>query len=138
MEEDFEETSTSKISKINAAGLINLIIADLWRDSYRHSRKGDLSNWNADLNCLWIEFSGDVVEGDTNDEEYKKIEKGLMELGPISRQSSVGFKEITKEDKVNFAKQYNLLLKKAIFLKRLQNKQGKGTAYRDESDDYMD
>ena len=137
-EEEFEDAPTSKMSKINAAALINLTIADLWKDSYRHSRLSEFSKWNADLNCLWIEFAGDIKEGREEEIEFLKIDRELATQGNLSRRKVDGFRETSQEEMKQYAKQYMLLLKKAVFLKRLQNKQGKGTAYQDKSDYYMD
>jgi len=138
MADEFEETSFSKVSRINAAALINLIIADLWKDSYRHSRNAELSKWNADLNCIWIELAGDVDEDSDDEKEFTKIDNALAATGSLYKQKSTGFKQTTPDELKNFAKQYRLLMQKALFLKRLQNKQGKGTAYYDDADDYMD
>ena len=136
--EDYNEPSTSKLSKINAAALINLTIAELWKDSYRHSRAGDLSKWNADLNCLWIELAGDVDIGSEEEKGFNKVEGDLIKLGSLGTSKVTGFVEKEEGEKIKNAKQYKLLMDKALFLKRLQNKQGKGTAYQDDADDYMD
>jgi len=138
MGEEFEETSFSKVSKINAAALINLIMADLWKDAYRHSRNAELSKWNADLNCIWIELAGDVDADGDKEKEFKKLDSNLASTGSLYKKASTGFKQTSKDELVLFAKQYRLLMEKALFLKRLQNKQGKGTAYYDDADDYMD
>ena len=138
MADDFEDTSFSKVSKINAAALINLIIADLWKDSYRHSRNAELSKWNADLNCLWVELAGDVEEDSDEEKAYLKLDGELASTGSLQKPKATGFKTASIEEAKTFTKQYKLLMKKALFLKRLQNKQGKGTAYYDDSDDYMD
>jgi|TARA_Y100000310_G_scaffold345029_2_gene461285 hypothetical protein len=131
-------SSNSKISKINAASLINLIIAELWKDSHRHSRTGDLSKWNSDLNCIWVELAGDVEAGKEDEEEYQRIDGELVKLGSLGLKKVTGFEQTPKDDNIRKAKQYKLLIEKAVFLKRLQNKQGKGTAYHDDSEDYMD
>ncbi len=139
--DDMNEISSSNISKINSAALINLLLSDLWRESYRHSRAGRLSEWNADLNCLWIEFGGDLKEDDKGKkkiDEFNKIEKEIGELGSLFRRKTGGFEAESKDELLNKTKQYKLLMKKALFLKKLQNKQGKGTAYQDDADDYMD
>jgi len=138
MAEDYEDSSFSKVSKINAAALINLILADLWKDSYRHSRMADLSKWNADLNCIWTELSGDVDPDSDEEKNFMKIDGDLAGTGSLQIKKSTGFKPLTPEEMKNVAQQYKLLMQKATFLKRLQNKQGKGTAYYDDSDDYMD
>lgn len=138
-EEGFDDSGPSaKMSKINAAALINLILADLWRDSYRHSRMGEFSKWNADLNCLWIELGGDVKDNSDEERDFEKIENELAQIGSLTRKKVDGFREVEREDQIKSAKQYKLLIKKALFLKRLQNSQGKGTAYKEDADAYMD
>jgi len=134
-DEDF--TPNSKVSKINAAALINLIIAKLWEDSYRHSRSGEFQKWNADLNCLWMELAGDVKPKGQEEKDFNQIELDLANLGGLVKKKE-GFKNTSEDELTKNAKQYLLLRKKAVFLKRLQNNQGKGTAYQDDADDYMD
>jgi len=139
MAEDYEDDNNfSGVSKINAAALINLIIADLWKDSYRHSRNAELSKWNADLNCLWVELAGDVEPDSDNEKAFKQIDMDLARTGSLYKKKTTGFKPTSTSEVATFAKQYALLMKKALFLKRLQNKQGKGTAYYNSADDYMD
>ena len=137
---DIEEDPTEqKVSRFNAAALINLILSDLWKDSYRHSRAGEFSKWNADLNCLWMELAGDVQPGSDEEKAYEIIETELANAGALNSGKKVtGFKTVSKDDMVSHSKQYRILMKKAVMLKRLQNKQGKGTAYQDSADDYMD
>jgi len=138
MADEFEETSFSKVSKINAAALINLIMADLWKDAYRHSRNAELSKWNADLNCIWIELAGDVDADSDEEKKFVEIDKSLAALGSLQQKKTSGFKELPREELMRMTRQYKLLMVKSLFLKRLQNKQGKGTAYYDDADDYMD
>ena len=135
IEEDPEE---QKVSRFNAAALINLILSELWKDSYRHSRSGEFSKWNADLNCLWMELAGDVAPDSEEEKQYDTIEYELASAGSLIGKKLTGFKIISKDEMIRNAKQYRILMKKAVFLKRLQNKQGKGTAYQDSADDYMD
>lgn len=130
-----QEFVDSRISKINAAGLINLILSGLWTDAYRHSRMGDFSKWNADLNCLWIEFAGDVKPGSEDEKEFESINARLAAIGSLSTPTITGFKQLSTSDLIKRAKQYQILLEKSVFLKRMQNKQGKGTAYYDEAED---
>lgn len=134
--EDVSDIPEARLSKINAAGLINLTLKDLWESFYKNLRRRDYTQANADLDCLWVEFGGDVEEGKNEDAAYNKVEdevvKNFSEIPTL-----VGFDTYTKDDLVTLSKQYKLLVKKALFLKRLQNKQGKGTAYNDDSDEFM-
>lgn len=132
------DISQTKISKINAAALINLIMAKLWQDAHRHSIQGELLKWNADLNCIWIELAGDVDAGSNEDKEFLDIEERLAKAGSLIRKKSNGFVKEDAKEQAKHAKQYQILLEKAVFLQRLRNKQGKGTAYQDDADDYMD
>lgn len=126
----------ARISKINAAGLINLLILELWKESYKHSRTGELSKWNACLNCLWMEFAGDVLPGSDQEKEFKEIQNRLIQTGSLAKNTITGFAEAKQIDLIKSARQYLILMDKSVFLKRLQNKQGKGTAYYEESDSW--
>jgi hypothetical protein len=137
-----DDEPTTKVSKINAAALINLILADLWRNCYRHAANGAYSKWNAELNNIWTELGGDIDE-ETDDgkailAKFEDLEVELANSGSLIKPKANGFEEVSQSEKINCAKQYRVLLKKAMFLKRLQNKQGKGTAYLDDTDSYMD
>ena len=46
------------------------------------------------------------------------------------------FGNFEENDLINMVKQKKALIKKEIFLRKLQNKQGKGTAYDEEDDDF--
>lgn len=132
-----ETSEEQKISKINAAGLINLTLKNLWEDFYGHLRAIKYSQANGDLDCLWVEFGGDLGEDDDSVNKYEEIDKKVAEnFNKIPKLKA--FENYKDEDLEILGKQYKLLLKKALFLRRLQNKQGKGTAYRDGSEDYME
>ncbi len=145
--EDYEQKlEESTTSKINSGMLINLRLNDLWKDAHRHARAGKYSKWNDDLDRVWCELGGDVKpltekekkdKKKGNEEEYDeltlKYAKSCKNVPDIT-----GFQKHSKEAKTSFAKQKQSLIKKEIFLRRLQNTQGKGTAYHDSSEDYMD
>ncbi len=130
---------SNKLSKINSAGLINLRIHRLVEDANRHSRAGKFLAWNSDLDRIWMELAGDVDEGKKTDKDWKELVKELGTVGPIRNWKSVdGFSELEKDEKKNQKGQYEKLNDKELFLRRLLNKQGKGTAYQDSIEDYMD
>jgi len=132
-----EDRSLENISKINAAGLINLTLKDLWEDFYKHIRASDYNKASKDLDCLWVEFGGDEEENSQNFKIYYDIELKIAEQ--LSKIPVVnGFKKYGRNYSETLNKLYRLIIKKALFLRKLQNKQGKGTAYKDSSDDYMD
>ena len=143
-EQQLEESTTSKI---NSGMLIVLRLNDLWKDAHRHARNGEYSKWNDDLDRVWCELASDAKpltqkekkggykleaeeEYDILTLEYAKHCEGIKQ--------PTGFEKHSETSKGLFASQKKALIKKEIFLRRLQNIQGKGTAYHDPSEDYMD
>ena len=141
-EQKLEEQTTSKI---NSGMLINLRLNELWKDAHRHSRAGKYSQWNDDLDRVWCELGGDEKEIEKDDKnydtssdfEYNRLTKDYIEACSDYKKQE-GFGKIDEEQRGSLGKQKGALIKKEIFLRRLQNKQGKGTAYNDNSADYMD
>jgi len=145
--EDYEaEVENATTSKINSGMLIVLRLNDLWKDAHRHARDGRYSKWNDDLDRVWCELASDskpLTDKEKKagalsaDEEYDKLTLTFAEeCGDIEKPT--GFQKHSKDAKSKFAAQKRALIKKEIFLRRLQNIQGKGTAYHDSSEDYMD
>ena len=123
----------SKTSKLNSGGLINLRLDILWKDAHKHSRSGMYSDWSADLDCIWSELGGEYEE---SSEQYKTFDELNAKLLLVKNWAAgSGFKKTLPEDKLEMARQYLLLRKKEMFLRRIQNEQGKGTAYNDGSED---
>jgi len=131
------EDEATKISKINSAGLINQRMHNLWNDSNNHKRKGAFSLWNGDLDAIWCELGGDVKEGEDEDKKFNELNESISKVSPlVNWEGHFGFNLPSKDQMLTKAKQYQLLMKKELFLRRLQNKQGKGTAYVQEEDDW--
>lgn len=116
-DDDFADVPSGKTSKYNSALAQLYRIDALWQDAHNHSRSGELIKWNWDLDRVWCELAADSQE---------KIE----EMDAINElvKKSVGFP----------VSLYQILMKKEIFLRTLQNKQGKGTAYEESIEEYMD
>jgi hypothetical protein len=131
---DLNEDVDEKTSRINAAGIINITLENLWRDCYSAMAKGDLVLWNRKLDAIWVILGGDCKEGETEDKGYMKIESSIYKTGNLNHKSK-GFNKLRDGENIVMATQYLLLKKKSLFLRRLQNKQGKGTAY-ETGDDY--
>lgn len=129
-EENYDEDIG--ISKINSASFINMRLHDLQNKAHIAGINGNYKKWNLILDRLWLELVGDVKPED--EEEFFKICNQFEDIGNEKN----GFEKYSKEEIQKLTKQYNVLLKKQSFLQRLINKQGKGTAYRDAADDYMD
>lgn len=125
------EEVQNNLSKINSAGLVNSTISNLWSDFFRHYRNGEFLSANADLDCLWTIFGGEkgMIDSDS-EKDYNKIEKELTNMGSLKNNLEItGFNKINIQQIKSFGLHKNFLLKKSLFLRRLMNDQGKGTAY---------
>ena len=127
------EVNETNISKLNSGGLINLRLHNLWVDRHKYARNGDYNKWNEMLDGIWCELGSDVKEGSDNDKKYWKLSLNFSKaIG--EKKKKIGFNGTSSEEKTSKTKQKIALIKKELFLRRLQNKQGKGTAYLDEDD----
>jgi len=117
-----------KLSRINAAGIINVTLENLWRDSYNAMAKGDLVTWNRKLDAIWLVLGGDVKEDDDKDEKFNELDLKVHENGSLNHKLT-GFNKLKDDMSTTISKQYLNLRQKSLFLRRLQNSQGKGTAY---------
>ena len=136
---DFQPTDMdseiNKISKINAAGLINVTLEQLWQSSFRNQRNGKHWSWNRDLDAIWTILGGDCKQGGEEEKKFDEINIRIGNAGSLNHIKS-GFETIGTDDLKRMATQYKLLMEKSLFLRRLQNNQGKGTAYVEEEDDW--
>ena len=129
------EDDESKMSKINSAGLINSTLEKLWIDCYNAMSSGDYLKWNTKLDAIWSILGGDCKKGETEDDNMNNINLKIYEEGSLKSKTGVGFNKVQNP---NNATQYQLLLDKNLFLRRLQNSQGKGTAYdKGHGDDFV-
>ena len=134
---DFNETTEvdNQTSRINAAGLINSTLEKLWGESYTAMAQGNYVNWNVKLDSIWAILGGDCEENCDTDKEINKMNVKIYEAGSLKSKTGTGF---SQKANPNNALQYQLLLKKSLYLRRLQNKQGKGTAYKNSDMDDFD
>jgi len=110
-----------KVSKYNSALAQLYRIDRLWNLCHTFRRRGILEKWNETLDCVWTELASDSIEED--------IKKFSSFIGSIIK---------NKKNGNNRSILYIILMNKEIFLRKLQNRQGKGTAYEDESEDDFD
>jgi hypothetical protein len=139
--EDYEETEISgKSSKINSAMIVNMTLNELWKDSFRHFRDGKYLSWSNDLDTIWTILGGEPeIENSDTEKSYNDIITKLKNCGCLSNSIEVkGFNKVDSSCLNRLQNQKAILLKKALFLRRLQNRQGKGTAYHEADEDYMD
>ena len=131
------EENEPQISK-HSSGISILIRVDgLWKDANLHSRSGLYYKWNCDLDAIWRELARDLSDEDykTKKEEFDAFDATMAEYGSFNDEGRRDFKEPSKEQIENRAKHYRLLNDKELFLKRLENKLGKGTTWDDGEDD---
>lgn len=131
------EPDEEKLSRLNAAGIINVTLENLWRDCYSAMARGNLVLWNRKLDSIWVLLGGDVKKGDTEDTSFNALDMKIYKTGSLSHKKT-GFEKLQEKENINIAHQYLLLKEKSLFLRRLQNNQGKGTAYKSEDEDDMD
>ena len=140
--EDLTEEIT-KLSKINSASLINMRINNIWMNVNKYASSGMFLKWNSELDRIWCELVGDVSstkKKKKGEDKQKSDEEIFDEFNEeISKEFSnlknkKGFDGYSKDDKSTRLKIYQNIQKKEVFLRRLMNKQGKGTAYQEEAD----
>jgi len=131
MENESENYSEGigKSAKFNGAISQIYRLDNLWKDTHAHSRVGELEKYNWDLDRVWLELAGDFDEESKHNENFGAINK---KIGDVKDKFKTG--KINKD--TFFSEYYSLLNEKELFLRRLQNKLGKGTEY--ESDDEDD
>lgn len=128
-----EVVNENNVSKLNSGGLINLRLHNLWVDRHKYAMNGDYVKWNEMLDAVWCELGADVKEGSADDKQFWELSKNFSQACEGEKKLT-GFNKIDKAGLASRAAQKVSLIKKELFLRRLQNKQGKGTAYVDEDD----
>lgn len=118
------EGSGVKKSKINAGFLELVRLNDIWTRCHFYRERGNLSKWNEQLDSAWAELGADLKLENKKHASFFRVIKMLNQKISENRK---------KRNVLN-----QVLLHKQIFLKRLQNEQGKGTAYDDEDEDDLD
>ena len=128
-----------QISKHSSGVSIIIRINGLWIDANLHSCNGQYSKWNTKLDVIWRELARDILEDDYNTKKtaFDEFDKQLVKEGPFNDAGSDTFEDITAYQSKIRSKHYRILNDKELFLKRLENKLGKGTTFHDgEEDDF--
>ena len=134
MDEELTEEQTYKTSKYNSAQLINIEIHETWKKAKGFAILGMYHSWNVILDMVWADLAADLDETAEENMKYNEFTKRLAETGTLEAPKILAF-NAEKANMNKTARQFSILLEKHIWLKRLQNKLGKGTAYRDEFED---
>ncbi len=112
-----QQENNELLSKFNEAGAQLFRIGNLWTACHYYRKRGNLSQWNVHLDSVWLELSADAKP-----EHEKKINNFNSLILKYK-----GHKDIV----------YQILMKKEMFLRKLQNAQGKGSTYQDPDADDM-
>jgi len=132
---EYSDDQPERVSQFNSGLAILYRLDNLWKDAHRHSRDIEYGRWNEDLDRVWLELSEDA-----SNDDFKKIEvynNKLLGLGVYGLSKTLQIENPSLYHKVRNM-QKKLLLLKEMFLRKLQNTQGKGGAYEDSAEDYMD
>ncbi len=132
------EEGEQKIPKHSSGVNILIRIDGLWRDTHSHSRTGLFSSWNSDLDRIWLELARDIKTKDFENKEktFLDFDSQLIKEGSIQDSGGgVGFAQKTSNQIERRDKHYKILMKKQVFLARLENELGKGTSHRTDGDD---
>jgi hypothetical protein len=150
------EESSDKISKFSSGVNIIIRLDGLWKDVNNHARANFYEKWNQDLDRIWCELARDLKEEDYSDKIEKSTGKVISE-GYKSKFDSFdteiagigtnfndnysdnnGFQPVPKEVIEKRNEHYKILMEKELFLRRLENKLGKGTTWNDDDEDGFD
>jgi len=138
---DEENSESRQTSKYNTASLINARLHQSWLKFTLCIESGRFNQSDLILNSLWIELAGDLEDDEYNSTKDKsdEINNRLFSYGLLRDGDNLkGFNSLEKQDVSNRTKQYKILIEKALFLKRLEKRLGKGTAWNDDQEDAWD
>ena len=111
---------------------------NLKKDAHNHARKLNYQAWDEDIDRKWLELVADTDEKGDQIKKYNQFDKRLKKLSFFKTLLIPGFAK-TPECIVKLRQlQKQVLIEKETFVHRIENKQGKGTAYEDSMDNYMD
>ena len=82
--------------------------------------------WNEVIDGVWIELAGDLAKDNAAETDIKKLNE---DLGQLFKDFKVGDNSKNKDEI------YKKLMEKEIYIRRLQNTLGKGTALKDIDED---
>jgi len=138
MAEEYSDSNKSeeiRKSKYNSALAQLYRMDDLWKDTHRHSRDTLYGKWNEDLDRVWMELSSDASKDQKKDMEEINVKMDKLFIycstNKLKLKAPVLYARL-----INMQKK--MLMDKEEICRKIQDKQGKGSAYEDDLDDYMD
>ena len=134
------EEEEKKISKFSSGINIIMRLDSLWKDTHSHSRNGQFTRWNSDLDRIWLELARDLDKKDyeTEEKKFNDLDNKLIKRKTFHDSPPPGFAEITADVVKERQEIYADLMKKQLFLARLENKLGKGTTFDEGDEDDFD
>ena len=127
---EYEETQDSeKLSKYNSAIDQLRRIDEIYRHIIKNKRDSNFYLWNLNLDCIWSELVGDFEEKAPEEEKMISLNKKILEVSPLFSSAQTSFNKIPSDFITKKSQQYLALFEKEIFIRRVQNKLGKGTAW---------
>lgn len=143
------EKNEERVSKYSSGLNIIMRLDELWKNCAKFKRKGQFYNWNNELDTIWLELVRDLDESEYYDKKndkgvvieeghetkFNKFDKELKKYLPFM-DSFKGFGNPSNDEIKNRENQYEILMKKQIFLARMENKVGKGTSWTEKEDDW--
>jgi hypothetical protein len=112
-----QENQNAPVSKYNSAVAQLYRLDNLWQMANYHRISGNLVKWNLALDAVYGELSGD-----TSPQQDKNLAKINKRVAKFMHDPTI----------LN-----QLLAFKHKHIKHVENEQGKGTAYRESDEDYM-
>lgn len=138
---------TNKVSKFSSGLNIIMRLDILWKNCQNFQRHNKYLAWNNELDLIWLELARDIKIKDYNDiktkdgekiegleTQFNKFDEELKKILPFNDFLN-GFDKPSEEILKKRDKQYRILMKKQLFLARLENKLDKGTTYDTEEDE---
>ena len=131
------EGDEPSISKHSSGISIIIRIDGLWKEANIFSCAGKYAGWNTKLDVIWRELARDLSDKDypAKKKAFDEFDAKLVEAGEFKDTGSDSFAQASKGDNDKRSKQYRILNDKELFLKRLENKLGKGTTFSDGDED---
>lgn len=132
---NFDNQEEDKKARFNG-GISQLYRMDkLWQKGHEFGSAINYPKWNEILDRVWLELSPDAIEGEHK--SIREIDLQLLAYGLYNLNENMKSFNPQLYNKIIIV-QKNLLIKKEMVLRKIENRQGKGTAYQDSIEDYMD
>lgn len=137
-----EENNERKVSKFSAGLNIIQRLDLLWKNCQHFKRNGKYERWNDELDTIWLELARDIDEKDFENKEKIEGYRTQFDKFDLDLRKHLPFQDGDGKFNIDDGKwikrngQYKTLMKKQLFLARLENEIGKGTSWGEQEDDW--